>query len=275
MLKYNNIQLKKIVRFGILGMTLLFTIVILVYPIFSTLDPFVMDMQNILSPPTSRHWFGTDIYGRDVFARVIFGGRVTLAIAASAVGLGLFLGLPLGLLPLWAPKWLGEVVRRLVDMMLAWPGIFLALALMGLLGPGERNLVIALGLVRAPRIALVCHNTGRKVMEETFIEAARSCGAGGLHIATKHVLPNILPVLIVQVIFQLGSGITAETALSFLGVGVMPPKPSWGNVVADGKNVLQVAPWISLLAGSIIIMFVLFLNLTGDVLTDMLTPKRK
>jgi peptide/nickel transport system permease protein len=275
MLKYNNIQLKKIVRFGILGMTLLFTIVILVYPIFSTLDPFVMDMQNILSPPTSRHWFGTDIYGRDVFARVIFGGRVTLAIAASAVGLGLFLGLPLGLLPLWGPKWLGEAVRRLVDMMLAWPGIFLALALMGLLGPGERNLVIALGLVRAPRIALVCHNAGRKVMEETFIEAARSLGAGGLHIAIKHVLPNILPVLIVQVIFQLGSGITAETALSFLGVGVMPPKPSWGNVVADGKNVLQVAPWISLLAGSIIIMFVLFINLTGDVLTDMLTPKRK
>ncbi|MEM3433648.1 MAG: ABC transporter permease [Candidatus Methanomethyliaceae archaeon] len=248
---------------------------LLLWPLCAGIDAYKMNVQEALRPPSRHHWFGTDVYGRDIFARTVVGARTTLGISATAVFMGIIIGLPLGLVPLFSPALLRELLRRFTDLMLAWPGLFLALALMGVLGPGERNLVIALGVVRAPRLAILLYNTGRQMMAQDFIDAAKAAGAGSWRIAYKHVLPNLVPTLIPQFVFQLGSAITAETALSFLGVGVLPPKPSWGNLVADGKNFLQVAPWISLLPGAFLVVFVLFVNLSGDVLIDLLTPKRR
>lgn len=269
--------MKKIKIFRYLVMILFVTITMFfsIWPQITRIDPYAMNPRGALLSPSMHHLFGTDIYGRDVFARTLTGGRTTLAISAIAVCIGILVGLPLGIIPLFSPVVIRELLTRLIDLMLAWPGLFLALALMGVLGPGEKNLVIALGVVRAPRLALLSYNTGRKMMSEGFVEAAKAYGASSLRIAWRHILPNISPAVISQLVFQFGSAVTAETALSFLGVGVLPPKPSWGNIVADGKNFLQVAPWLALLPGIVIILYVLLVNLVGDMLIDILTPKRK
>lgn len=248
---------------------------LMLWPLCADIDAYRMNIHEALQPPTKHHWFGTDVYGRDIFARTIIGARTTLGISATAVAIGAIIGLPLGLMPLFSPVLLRELLRRTADLMLAWPGLFLALALMGVLGPGERNLIIALGIVRAPRLAILVYNTGRQIITQDFVDAAKATGASSWRLAFKHVLPNLVSTIIPQLMFQFGSAVTAETALSFLGVGVLPPKPSWGNLIADGKNFLQVAPWISLLPGVFLVIFILLVNLSGDVLIDLLTPKRR
>jgi len=264
-----------VLRLSVVCMVIMFIFIVLIGPLITPYDPLSTNMRNALQPPNSRHWFGTDTFGRDVFSRMLYGGIMTLGISGVAVVGAMCVGIPLGLLPVLSPLWMGQVVRRATEIMLSWPGIFLAMALMGILGPGAKSLVIALGAVRAPRIAVIVHSRARQLMEEGFVEAARAAGASATHIAIRHLLPNIFPILFVQIIFQLASAIMAESALSFLGVGVIPPTPSWGNIIAEAKTVLQVAPWFVMLPGSVIVIFVLLLNITGDILTDVMTPKRQ
>lgn len=258
-----------------LFITALFILAVLIGPIIAPYDPLEINMKGKLQPPNRFHLFGTDAFGRDVLSRVLHGGIRTFMISAVAVFGAIAVGVPLGFCALLSPLWVAHIVRRAIEIMLSWPGIFLAMALMGVLGPGETSLVIALGAVRAPRMALMVYSKGLQLKEENFVEAARAAGASVVYIARKHLLPNIFPILLVQIVFQLASAIVSESALSFLGVGVIPPTPSWGNVIADAKSVLQIAPWFTMLSGSVIVIFVLLLNLSADILTLIITPKRR
>jgi len=260
-------------RIALVGLvlTLLVAAVGVLAPLLAS-DPQHMDVAARLSPPGEPHWFGTDDLGRDVFSRVVFGARLSLMIGAAVVVFALLVGTLCGLLAGFYRR-LDNVIMRVMDGLMAFPAIVLAVALMAALGPSVLNVILAIGVVYAPRVARVVRGSVLVIRETTYVEAARALGAPDVVLLARHVLPNCLSPTIVQGSFIFAAAVLTEAALSFLGVGVPPYVPSWGNILADGRLYLQQAPWLVIYPGGAIMATIFGLNLFGDALRDLLDPK--
>ncbi len=244
----------------------------LLAPWISPFDPYKLSIMNRLQAPGAAHWFGTDDFGRDVFSRVIYGGRLSLLVGFLVVLLASVLGIALGLTAGFF-RGADKVVSRLIDAMMAFPDILLAIALVAALGPSLLNVVIALGIVYAPRLARIVRASTLVIRELPFVEAARALGVPTWRIVTVHVLRNLMSPLLVQGTFIFAYAILAEAGLSFLGVGVSPDIPTWGTMINAGQQYMGTADWIMVFPGIAIVLSVLSLQLVGDGLRDVLDPR--
>ncbi|MFO8059595.1 MAG: ABC transporter permease [Bacillota bacterium] len=253
-------------------MTVLFVICALFAPYLTAVDPISQDMTNRLQPPgTPGSFLGTDEYGRDVLTRIVWGSRVSLRVGLGVSALTGIFGTLFGLIAGFYRR-LDGVIMRIMDALMAFPAILLALAIVAALGAHEINAVMALAIVYVPRTARIVRSSVLNVANRTFIEAAKSAGAGNWRLIVRHVLPNAAAPLIVQLTFVFAMAILGEAALSFLGAGVPPPTPSWGNMMSEARVLMRQAPWLSLLPGAAVVTMVVGVNLFGDGLRDLLDP---
>jgi peptide/nickel transport system permease protein len=225
-----------------------------------------------LQRPSAAHPFGTDDLGRDILSRAVFGARLTLTIGAIVVPLSLLLGVPLGLAAGYYPRLDGPIMR-VVDGLMAFPAVLFAITLMAALGPSVTNVIIALSLAYAPSAARLARGSTLAVQAMTYIEAARALGVPDRRLIARHVLPNIFAPLIVLASFTFAVSVLTEAILSFLGAGAPPSVPSWGTMVAEGRNFIEAAPWLMFFPGCCIAIVVMGLNLLGDGLRDLLDPR--
>src|SRR5262245_4901017 len=235
-------------------------------------NPTHMDVKSRLARPTAVHWFGTDDVGRGVYSRVVYGARLSLFVGATVVAFSFVFGLGAGLVAGYY-RLLDNAVMRVMDGLMAFPAIVLAIALMASLGPSVANVIVAIGVVYTTRGARVVRGSVLVVRVTPYVEAARALGVSDLRMLGRHVLPNCLSPVIVQGSFVFAAAVLTEAALSFLGVGVPPFVPSWGNILSEGRLYIQQAPWLVLYPGAAIMLTILGLNLFGDGLRDLLDPK--
>lgn len=247
-------------------------VIALLAPALARWDPQRLDVKARLSAPSQAHWMGTDDVGRDVWSRVIHGTRLSMVVGGAVVLLSFASGIAFGLVGGYY-RALDNVLMRVMDGLMAFPGIILAIALMASLGPSVINVIVALGIVQIPRVARIVRGSVLVIRETPYVEAVLALGAPDRAVLVKHVLPNCLSPVIVQGTFIFAAAVLGEAALSFLGVGVPPQVPSWGNVLAEGRLYLQQAPWLTLFPGAAIMACILGLNLFGDGLRDLLDPK--
>jgi peptide/nickel transport system permease protein len=243
-------------------------------PLIATHDPLEPDYQARLKPPSSAHLLGTDNLGRDIFSRIIYGTRISLRVGLSAVGVasvcGLLLGLPAG----YFGGWVDLAVTRLLDSLMAFPGIFLALAIMTALGNGLDPAMIALGVAGTPSYARLIRGSVLSAKENTYVEAARGVGCSDLRIMRVHLFPNVIGPLIVVATLGLGQTIVAAASLSFLGLGAQPPTPEWGAILADARDFIYTAWWASFFPGLAILIATIAINTVGDGLREALDPQQ-
>ena len=244
-------------------------------PWVATHNPFKLNIKERFQPPSSSHFFGTDGYGRDLFSRVVYGAVIALRVGFLSIIVAMTAGILLGLFSGYYRGWIDTVVMRIMDAILSFPIILLAIGIMAVLGAGFANLMIALGVVYTPRFARLVRSSVLSIREKEYIEAARVTGCSDVHILFVHILPNCWAPVIIQATISFGYAILWEAALSFLGLGAPPPSPSWGSLLADGKEVLSRAPWLTYFPGAAIALAVLSLNLFGDGLRDVLDPRFK
>lgn len=240
------------------------------------LAPYNPDRQNydeILKPPSTAHLMGTDKFGRDIFSRVLAGAHLTLGVGLGAVGIGIVIGLPLGLTTGYYGGWYDNLVNRVFDIILAFPGLLVSIGIVALLGTGLTNALIAVGVFTIPIFARVVRSQAILLRGADYVQAARSLGASDLRIVMQHVLPNSLSAILVIVTLRTAQAILAVASLSFLGLGVQPPTSEWGVMLADGRELLTSAPWVSSAPGLMIFLAVLSLNLLGDGIGDALDPR--
>lgn len=262
---------RKTVAIG-LGILAIFVLLAALAPWIAPYSPYKLSIINRLKPPSGTFWFGTDEFGRDVFSRTIYAGRLSLLVGASVVALSSLIGVTLGLLAGFFHR-LDTPIARLIDAMMAFPDILLAIALVAALGPSLTTVIIALSVVYAPRLARIVRASTLVIRELQYIEAARALGISTTHIITRHVLRNLLSPILVQATFLFASAMLAEAGLSFLGVGVSPEIPTWGTMIASGRQYVDQAGWMTLFPGFAIILSVLSLQIVGDGLRDMLDPR--
>lgn len=236
-------------------------------------SPFDMDMDRRLVPPGATHWLGTDPFGRDIFSLLLVGARNSILVGVIAVGLGLFFGTLLGLTASACRGWTEEVIMRGADFTFAFPAILSAIMLTAILGPGIVNSIIAIGIFNIPTFARITRGSANALWAREFVLAAQACGKSATRITLEHILPNIVPVLIVQATIQFAIAILAEAALSYLGLGTQPPQPSWGRMLSEAQSSLFQAPMLAIWPGLAIAGAVLGLNLLGDGLRDVLDPR--
>ncbi len=236
-------------------------------------SPYAMDLAARLQPPGAGHWLGTDAFGRDVASLLLVGARSSLLVGFVAVGLGAGIGVALGLLAAARRGWVEEVVMRLADFTFAFPALLSAIMLAAVFGAGMVNAIIAIGLFYIPTFARVTRASANAVWSRDYVLAARACGKGRWRITREHVLPNILPVLIVQATIHFALAILAEAALSYLGLGTQPPQPSWGRMLSEAQTLMFQAPLLAVWPGAAIALAVLGLNLLGDGLRDLMDPR--
>lgn len=241
-------------------------------PVLATHDPIRNELRDRLQPPSRAHLFGTDDFGRDVWSRVVWGSRISILVGAIVVSVAALGGAALGLVTGYLGGRVDAVITRVVDIVLAFPAILLALAVMAALGSNLVNVIVAIAVAFLPRFARLQRSVVLTVREREFVAAAVALGAGRLRILRRHVLPNCVAPIIVMATVSAADAILIEASLSFLGLGVQPPAPTWGAVIADGRSFLQNAPWISCLSGAAIMAMVLGLNLLGDGVRDVLDP---
>jgi len=246
--------------------------VALLAPVLATHDPIANNLADRLQPPSRAHLFGTDDFGRDVWSRVVWGARVSLEVALIVVGVAAVGGAGVGVVSGYFGGRLDLVTMRVVDMMLAFPALLLALAVMAGLGSSLLNVIVAVAVAFLPRFARVQRAVTLTVREREFVLAAVALGGTHLRVLARHVIPNCLAPVLVMMTVSAADAILVESSLSFLGLGVQPPAPTWGAVISDGRSFLQNAPWISGLSGAAIMVTVLGLNLLGDGLRDLLDP---
>lgn len=236
-------------------------------------DPNYQDYASVFQAPSAVHPFGTDEIGRDVYSRVVYGSRISLEVGVIAVGIGLGVGVLIGLIAGYNGGTIDEVLMRLMDAVRAFPALVLALAITAALGPGIGNLMIAIGVVYIPAFARLTRGQALSVREQDFVTASRALGCGPWRIMLRHIWPNITAPIIVQASLGTAFAILAEASLSFLGLGVRPPTPSWGSMLLEGYQYLSTAPWLSLYPGAAIFVAVLGFNLLGDGLRQALDPR--
>jgi len=236
-------------------------------------SPYEIELELKLLPPGAAHWLGTDAFGRDVASLLLVGARSSILVGLIAVGIGLLLGTALGLLAAARRGWVEELIMRLADFTFAFPSILSAIMLTAVFGAGIVNAIIAIGIFNIPTFARVTRASANAVWSRDYILAARACGRSRWAITWEHVLPNILPMLIVQATIQFAIAILAEAALSYLGLGTQPPQPSWGRMLSEAQTLMFEAPLLAIWPGLAIALAVLGLNLLGDGLRDWLDPR--
>jgi peptide/nickel transport system permease protein len=258
-----------------IGVVLVLAVVLVAtfHPLLSPYAVEQMDMRNRLSGPTLQHWLGTDNFGRDLWTRLAHGSAISLAIALGSVAAAMTIGIVVGLLSGYLGGWVDMALMRLVDLFLGFPALILAMALIAVLGPGAVNVAIALTLVFWTQYARVVRAIVLAERAREYVRAAQAIGAGPLRIMLRHILPNAIGPVVVLATLGVGTAIVAESGLSFLGLGVQPPTPTWGWTLSYGLRFLRSDPWMSTVAGLAIMLTVLGFNLLGDGLRDQLDPR--
>ena len=242
-------------------------------PAIAPFDPDAIDVKSILLPPSSSHWMGTDSLGRDVFSRMLFGARISLLVGFVAVGIATAIGVVLGAISGFYRGWVDVFVMRLVDVMLSIPTFFLILAVIAFLTPSIWNIMIVIGLTSWMGVTRLVRAEFLSLREREFVLSAQTLGAKNSRLIFRHLLPNSLTPIIVSFVLGVASAVLVESGLSFLGLGVQPPRASWGNILTDGKEYIQFAWWLSLFPGLAILLTVLGYNLLGEGLRDALDPR--
>ncbi|MGB3071483.1 MAG: ABC transporter permease [Ottowia sp.] len=254
-------------------LSLLLVLAALVSYLWTPYSVFDVDMDAKLLPPSGQHWLGTDAFGRDVASLLLVGARASILVGVIAVGIGLLAGTALGLLASARRSWVEELIMRVSDFGLAFPAILTAIMLTAVYGPGIVNAIIAIGIYNIPTFARITRAAANATWSRDYVLAARASGKGAWAITWQHVLPNILPILIVQTTIRFAIAILAEAALSYLGLGTQPPQPSWGRMLAEAQTLMFQAPLLAVWPGLAIALAVLGLNLLGDGLRDLLDPR--
>lgn len=255
---------------------ILFLAVLAVFaPYIAPYDPLEINVDNILQPPSLDHPLGTDLLGRDVLSRMIYASRISLEVSLVAVGLSLMIGVVLGAIAGYFGGWVDLIICRFIDIMLCFPTIFLVLAMVAYLEPSIVTIMVVIGATSWMGLARLVRAEILSLKERDFVLIAKTYGASSLRILFKHLIPNALPPILVSASLGLGQAILIESALSFLGIGVQPPTPSWGNMLIDGKETLEVAWWLSFYPGMAILITVLAFTILGETLQEILNPKRK
>lgn len=265
---------RKAALFGLV-VIVVFVAVALLAPLIAPYDPNRQAYTVIRKAPSVLHWFGTDENGRDTLTRVMFGARATLLAGVVSVSIAAGVGVPMGLLAGFAGGWTDAVIGRVVDAMLACPFLILAIALAAFLGPSLTNAMIAIGVTATPIFVRLSRGATMDAAANEYVEAARALGNPAWRVAVRHVLPNILPPVLVQATLAIAMAIIAEASLSFLGLGQQPPDPSWGSMLNSAQRFLTQAPWLAIFPGAAIFLTVLAFNLVGDGLRDALDPRRR
>ena len=242
-------------------------------PWLAPYDPTAIDVHAILLAPSWRHWCGTDTLGRDVFSRMLYGARVSLAVGFVAVGISMLIGILLGAVAGYAGRFTDSLIMRWTDMVLCFPTFFLILAVIAFLKPSIWNIMIVIGLTSWMGVARLVRAEFLSLRQREFVLAARATGVPAMRIIGRHLLPNAMGPILVSAILGVAGAVLVESGLSFLGLGVQPPNPSWGNILTEGKDNIQIAWWLSLYPGLAILITVLGYNLLGEGLRDYFDPK--
>ena len=258
-----------------LAVIVLFLLAALLAPLIAPYDPTATSWSLIRKPPSLAHWFGTDENGRDVLSRVLWGARASLMAGGLSVAAALVAGVPLGMLAGLAGGWVDALISRITDAMLSVPFLILAIALAAFLGPALENAMLAIAISAAPIFVRLARGMAMEAKATEWVEAARALGNPPWRTAVVHVLPNIVPPLLVQATLAIAEAIIAEASLSFLGLGQQPPAPSWGSMLNSAQRFLTQAPWLAIFPGAAIFLVVLSFNLVGDGLRDALDPRSK
>jgi peptide/nickel transport system permease protein len=258
-----------------LAIVVLLFVISLAAPLISPCDPGAIDLQNVLEPPSVEHWFGTDQLGRDVLSRMIWGARISLKVGFVATGLAILIGMVLGAVAGYYGGWVDAVIMRFVDVMLCFPAFFLILAVIAFLEPSIWNIMIVIGLTGWMGVTRLVRADFISLRERDFVWAARAIGANDARIIFLHILPNALASILVAATLGIAGAILTESALSFLGIGVQPPTPSWGNILTAGKDNIDIAWWLSLYPGLAILITVVGYNLLGEGIRDASDPRLK
>ncbi|MBI2131294.1 MAG: ABC transporter permease [Candidatus Tectomicrobia bacterium] len=260
---------------ALLGVALVLAVVLaaLFAPWVATHDPASQVLSDQLKPPGAKYLLGTDELGRDIYSRIVWGARISLRMGILAVSIGLALGLVVGFLSGFLGGWADMLLMRVVDILLSFPLYLLAILVMAILGPSLTNAMIAVGIATFPHIARLVRGETLAVKEREFVEAARGLGAGYFRLGAVHIIPQIMGPLVVLATFRVATAIVVESSLSFLGLGPPPPTPAWGLMIAEGQQVLEIAPWVSAIPGGAIMVLVMGFNLAGDALRDVLDPR--
>ncbi|MCM3704306.1 MULTISPECIES: nickel transporter permease [Cytobacillus] len=257
------------------SIVLIYIILAVLAPLISPYDPFEIDLVNKLQSPSADHIMGTDDKGRDIFSRILYGSQLSLAVGFVSVFIGALFGIVLGIISGYYGGLVDTIIMRFIDVLLAFPGLLLALAIVSALGPSLINVMIAVGVFSIPTFARIVRGSTLSVKKMEYIDAIRVLGASDLKIIFVHILPNILSPIIVQGTLRLATSILSVAGLSFLGMGAQPPTPEWGAMLSDGRDFLFTAPHIALFPGIAIALIVLGFNLFGDGLRDALDPRMK
>lgn len=255
---------------------LLILLVIIAFAIFAPwIAPYApehIEPVDRLDPPGAEHWLGTDHFGRDTFSRIVYGSRLALLIGIGVVAFAMLTGVPIGIVSALFPG-AGRVLMRVVDVLMAFPSLLLALGLIVILGQGVFNAILAIGVIYLTTTARIVYGVALRLREESYVEAARSMGAGTVWMIRKHILPNMISPLLVQASFVFAFAQLGAAALDFLGLGAPPDVPSWGNMLAESRIYITRAPWLLLYPGLMIVLTAFSLNLVGDVLRDQMDPR--
>lgn len=266
-------------KLALVGMVLLTILIVMAIfaPLFANYedDAITQNMQERLQTPNKDHIFGTDQYGRDVFARVIFGARVSLSIGLLSIAISLSIGAAIGSIAGYYGGKIDNILMRIMDMFLAIPQMLMAISIVAALGPGIMNMLIAMVISSIPKFARIVRSSILSIKDEEFIEAARACGTRDRRIILKHIIPNAIGPIIVQATLSIAGTIISISSLSFLGLGVRAPMPEWGSMLAEGKEQMRHYPHLVVIPGIAIVLAVMALNLMGDGLRDALDPRLK
>ena len=269
---WKRLKRNKLAMLG-LGIVLLLIIIALFAPFIAPYDPIARVKEDSLLGPSRTYWFGTDVLGRDILSRVIYGSRISLEVGIIAVGISVIIGLLLGALSGYFGGASDAVIMRVADIFFAFPYILGAIAIMTVLGPGIINIFIAIGLLGWASFARIFRGSILSIKNKEYIEAARALGASNYRIITKHIFPNSFAPIIVYATMNVGTAIIVEAALSFLGIGVQPPTPAWGKMLAESLDYIDIAPWMMVFPGFAILITVLGFVLLGDGLRDAFDPR--
>jgi peptide/nickel transport system permease protein len=256
-----------VVLIGVIGLALF-------APWIAPYDPLATSWSLVRKAPSAAHWFGTDEVGRDLLSRIIWGARASLSAGVIAVAIAVGVGVPTGMVAGYVGGWTDSLISRLTDAMLAIPFLILAIALAAFLGPSLGNAMIAIGVTATPIFVRLARGQVLAARAEDYVEAARAVGNPPIRILLRHILPNILPPVMVQATLAVAAAIIAEASLSFLGLGQQPPAPSWGSMLNTAQRFLTQAPWMAIFPGLAIFLTVLAFNLFGDGLRDAMDPRR-
>ena len=258
------------------GIIILFFIFVAVFgPYFVKTDPLAQNLLNKLQPPSKENWFGTDNFGRDIFSRIIHGAKLTLIVGFLSVAIGGVIGVLIGIISGYYGGWFDTIAMRIVDVLLAFPGLLLALAIVSVLGGSIRNVILAVGIFSIPAFARIVRGSTLQVKKLEYIDAVRSLGASDMRIIFRHILPNIMSPIIVQATMRIATAILTASGLAFLSLGAPPPTPEWGAMLNDGRTYMHNAGHMVLIPGIMIVIVVLAFNIFGDGLRDALDPKMK